>query len=476
MPSLAFNRLPAARGILAIAIAILTAILLCAADAEAKSPKLTLKVAGLTDGGAAVQLKVLSRTPRRAGRNHARLASKRRTISLQQAVGGEWRTIGSRRLSRRGRLQAVVRPQAASGSARLRAKARRSTSRVVEVRLPAPPAPAVPPTPTPPPSPQTPPPSTEHVQVGFNNNAVWDKVATAGQAADLLAGVGADVDRVQINWEQLEPAPGSYQFAKWDAVYAADIAKGIKPLFILGFAPDWADGGVCDGESSCHAPPAPDFYDDYARTAAALAVRYPQAAGIEIWNEPNAPYFWRPAPDPVAYAELLAVSYAEIKAANPSMPVAGASTASGLSGSVGKIAYTRFISTMLDHGAGSSMDAISMHAYPDPLAGTAVDAVERVQSISSAFGFELPIWVTETGSTTTGEGALAEADQATLLTALDTQLSAVPGVEMVLFHTLVEPPRGATSPESGYGVVTADGRAKPAYCALGDAWDRPEAC
>src|SRR5687767_400591 len=135
MPSLALNRLPAARGILAIAIAILTAILLCAADADAKAPKLSLKVGGLADGGSAVKLNVRSRTPRSDGDSHARRGSKRQTVALQQAVDGRWRTIDSRRLSRSGRLRAVVRPQAPSGSARLRAKSRRSTSRVVEVRL-----------------------------------------------------------------------------------------------------------------------------------------------------------------------------------------------------------------------------------------------------------------------------------------------------------------------------------------------------
>ena len=36
-----------------------------------------------------------------------------------------------------------------------------------------------------------------------------------------------------------------------------------------------------------------------------VAQRYPEAAAIEIWNEPNVHWFWRPRPDPARYTELL---------------------------------------------------------------------------------------------------------------------------------------------------------------------------
>jgi hypothetical protein len=314
--------------------------------------------------------------------------------------------------------------------------------------------------------------------VGFNNNAVVERSATPEQSADLLADVGADIDRVQIGWVRLEPAPGVYNFATYDAIYAADLARGIRPLFNFAFAPAWASGGVCpDSVSSCHAPPNSDHYDDAARTAAAIAARYPQAAGIEIWNEPNTRYFWRPGPDPAAYTRLLAACHAAIKAVDPSMAVAGGSMASGMGGSPGKIPAGEFLASMYANGAAGSMDAISAHAYPDPTVASAVDWIDSLVAVrNAAEDAATPVWVTEVGMTTTGVGAVSEAAQATGLAALDGALRSVPAVRMVLFNTLVESPRGAANPETGFGVVATDLRKKPAYCALGASWGAPAAC
>ena len=316
------------------------------------------------------------------------------------------------------------------------------------------------------------------VRVGFNNNAVTDKVASPWVAAELLSGVGAQVDRVQIGWDALEPSPGEYNFATFDAIYQADLARGIRPLFIFAFAPKWASGSVCAGNiPGCHAPPTPQYYDEAARTAAVIAARYPEAAGIEIWNEPNTPYFWQPAPNPAAYTALLIACKKAIEAVDPSMPVAGGAMAAGMAGSPGKIPAPTFLAQMYEHGAAGAMDAISMHTYPDPGADPAVAAVNTIRGVRNAYGDSAtPIWITEAGASTTGTGAVSEAGQAQLVGELNRRLQAIPGVRMVLFHTLVEPNRGPVSIETGFGMVSSAGRKKPAYCALGSAWGRPAAC
>ena len=148
-----------------------------------------------------------------------------------------------------------------------------------------------------------------------------------------------------------------------------------------------------------------------------------------------------------------------------------------MSGSPGKIAAPHFLAAMYSSPWGARLDAISMHVYPDPSVSSAVSFVERVRQVRDQFGaHETPIWITETGVSTTGWGASSEGQQASTLVALDRELGAVSGVEMLLFHTLVEPPRGLLSDETGYGVVSAQGRKKPAYCALAAEWERPDAC
>ena len=402
----------------------------------------------------------------------------RRKVAIEQSVDGAWLRLATTRPGRRGLATANVELKGDDATAKLRARIRPRglvSATITVARLPGGTAPAEQQAPAAG-SPVSPDPAD--ILVGFNNNAVTDRVATAGEAADLLADAGADVDRVQISWKRLEPQDGQYDFAVYDAIYAADIARGVRPLFIFAFAPDWASTGVCDGiASGCHAPPARAHYDDAAETVAEIARRYPEAAGIEIWNEPNTPYFWRPAPDPAAYAELLDVSMDAVRAVDPGMPVAGGSMASGAAGSVGKISAPHFLQAMYQSPTGAAPDAISVHVYPDPTAESAVAWVERLSGIRDAFGSsETPIWITETGVSTTGPGAMSEDGQASMLAGLDAGLRSVPGVEMLLFHTLVEPPRGSSSPETGFGVVGAGLRRKPAYCSLASAWGRPDAC
>jgi hypothetical protein len=310
--------------------------------------------------------------------------------------------------------------------------------------------------------------------VGFNNNAVTDGLATAEQSAQLVAAVGGEVDRVQISWAAIEPRPGEYDFSVYDEIYEADLRQGVRPLFIFAFAPPWAvaEDAPCDASlSNCHLPPAPEHYDAAARTAAGIAERYPKAAGIEIWNEPNSGYFWAPQADPVAYADLLAATSAAIEGVDPGMPVAGGSTASGEG--PGKMLDVDFVRAVLEAGGGESMDALSAHAYIAPADASGVSAlatIERIAAVQRELGDAAPIWVTETGVSATGPGAPTEAEQAAALKQLAARFDTVEGVEMVLVHTLIRRPTAPEDPEGGFGVLGPDLAPTESYCALSEAW------
>jgi hypothetical protein len=311
------------------------------------------------------------------------------------------------------------------------------------------------------------------VAVGFNDNAVTEGVASPERTAQLLAGVGAKVDRVQINWGWIEPEPGRLSMAPYDAIYKADLARGIRPLFNLAFAPPWAAEDGCDASRS-HCPPSPRHYDDAARTAAAIASRFPKSAGIEIWNEPNTPHFWAPRADPVAYARLLAACYAAIKKAVPSMRVAGGSMSSSPFSDAGYVFAPDFLRRIYETEGRGVMDVLSVHDYPEPgdaSADSGSDVLEQVRSVRDEFGdAKTPIWITETGISTTGDDAVPGEVQALVLLRLYEQLSDEAGVTMVLFHTLVDSPRGPDDAVTGYGIVRRSFRPKPAYCALSAAW------
>jgi polysaccharide biosynthesis protein PslG len=313
----------------------------------------------------------------------------------------------------------------------------------------------------------------ESIPIGFNNNAVTQMVATPPKVARLISRVGADVDRVQIDWASLEPAPGRYRFAAYDAIYRADLAHGIHPLFVFAFAPNWATDGTCDS-SSLHCPPTPNHYSDAARTAALIATRYPRLEGIEIWNEPNTSHFWAPAADPAAYTALLKACYAAIKKSRPTMMVAGGSMSSSPSSGDGNLIASDFLGGIYLHRGQDVMDAISVHAYPDPgdvSVESAIDGLEQVRGVRDRVGDgAIPLWVTETGMSTAGSGAVPAEVQSLVLLRLYDELRRQRGVEMVLFHTLVDPPGDPSNAETGFGVVNRDLQPKPAYCALSSAW------
>jgi hypothetical protein len=117
------------------------------------------------------------------------------------------------------------------------------------------------------------------------------------------------------------------------------------------------------------------------------------------------------------------------------------------------------------------MDALSLHAYPEQADSSVQSAVAHVESVRAAMGpVRKPIWITETGASTSGPQALTPEGQALTISRLAEALPEVSGVSMVLIHTLVEPPRDPATPEPGFGVVSPGLDPKPAYAALTDAW------
>jgi hypothetical protein len=319
----------------------------------------------------------------------------------------------------------------------------------------------------------------KQVRFGFNNNAVSFGQATAEQAASAIAAAGGTIDRVQIRWSDLEPRPGERHFQTFDAIYESDLRHGVRPLFILGTAPAWATDEECaTAPQPCLAAPAADHYDEAAATAAAIARRYPDAAGIEVWNEPNTPYFWAPAPNPHEYSELLAVVHAAVEHAAPAMPIVGGGASSGTGGGPpGHIDGPDFASALVAEGALKNMDALSVHAYAEQSDPSGQSAVANVEAVRSAIGGATePIWVTETGVSTTGPAAVSDEAQALALLRVSELLPEVPGVEMVLVHTLVENSQGDESPETGFGVLRPDLQPKPGYCVLAESWGGNSNC
>jgi hypothetical protein len=312
---------------------------------------------------------------------------------------------------------------------------------------------------------------------GFNDNAIRAGQISPTADAALTERLGAGIHRLAVDWRVVEPERDHYELREYDRIYHAMLARGIRPLFILVFAPGWArDNTGCSGD--CRYPPARRLYGEWGEFAALIARRYPRAVGIEIWNEPNLIQFWQPRPDPVRYAELLRVAHRAIKDANPRMRV--------ISGGLSNLQVTNrtglagrdFLAAMYEAGARGHMDAVGFHPYPDPTSdGLVMRTLTDFRAVRDAAGDEdTPFWATETGVSTTGGLRSTPQDQADRLAKIYTLLSAQQDVGAVLIHTLLEVGGGVSGSERGFGIARGDGSPKPAFCALARATGARGAC
>jgi Cellulase (glycosyl hydrolase family 5) len=333
---------------------------------------------------------------------------------------------------------------------------------------PAEEAPAEEPPPVEPPAPRPAP------LFGFNDNAIRAGLISAADDAELTDRVGANVHRLGFDWRWVEPTPGEYHWDAYDEIYREMTARGVRPLFILIYAPSWAldAAEACDQwQADCRYPPGREHYDDWRRMAAAIAQRYPDAAGIEIWNEPNERMFWLPGPQPKRYAELLGEAYAAVKEVDPSMPVLGGSVSNRQGDEEAGMTQVEFLERLYDAGGGDAMDGISVHPYPWSLSLDLLElSLAQVREIRDSHGDTgKPLWVTEVGLSTTGwdpRFVFTPEQQAWGLAKIYESLAAMDDVRSVIVHSLIWSDGAAWEGEAGYPVLNADHTPKPAYCAL----------
>jgi hypothetical protein len=313
---------------------------------------------------------------------------------------------------------------------------------------------------------------------GYNDQSVNYRVAPAAVDAALSARAGASVVRITLDWRYAEPQPGDYRFAAWDVLYRQMLARGIRPIWVVLFSPPWAwDPSVrCDlATADCGFPPGRAHLAEWREFVAAVTVRYPASAGIEVWNEPNLVGFWGSPPDPARYTDLLRNAYAAVKAADPAMPVIGGGV-TNLPYSTSKgMALREYLTGMYANGAAGAMDALGVHAYTllHPYEDWIGKTLADTRAVRARFGDSgRPIWVTETGVTTTDpdpQYRVDEARQAAELAGIYLRLAAARDVGAVVVHTLVDVATRTQGREVGFGVLRADLSAKPAFCALAQA-------
>ncbi len=311
--------------------------------------------------------------------------------------------------------------------------------------------------------------------LGFNEDAVGGlhQVTPEGYT-ELVRSVGGNTIRTNLDWRLAEPSEDSWDerwWGRWQQLYDTALSRGVRPIFVIGFAPVWARGVSVGcpaaltpslahdpGFAACESPPRPTMDVEWTEYAAEVARRFPRAT-IEVWNEPNTDDYWRPEPDPKRYAELLTLAYHAIKAISPRTEVVmgGLLNVRRTDELKGELSIRDFLSVAYSSlpSIEGSADYIGLHAYPSRasvgLGSRFRAAFTDMRTIRDSYGDSTPILVTETGVSTADLLLAPERRQASASERIQRFIESQPDVAGVVYHRIVEPrDTSADAREHGY--------------------------
>ncbi|NJP05945.1 MAG: hypothetical protein HC837_10140 [Chloroflexaceae bacterium] len=282
--------------------------------------------------------------------------------------------------------------------------------------------------------------------------------------AETVAELGVDWVREDFHWYRIQPEPHVWDWTFPDAAMRALLSRNIQVVGVLGPSVGWATPYQrdIDHDISFYAPD-PDHFVEYARRLVTRYRRY--IKHWEIWNEPDNPLFWRPQPDPLAYADLLIRTSQAIKEADPEAQV--------LIGGFNPF-DTAFIRQVAARGAWEHFDILAIHPYVDPYSpeeGNITSSLDAMHAMMYQMG-DKPIWATELGWSS-GPGdrdALGKTDEQMQANFLVRSMLLLweAGVERSFWYTLKD------DPGNPYGLLAyGEGRAdfdrrmrKPAFYAF----------
>ncbi|MDX6607673.1 MAG: polysaccharide biosynthesis protein PslG [Solirubrobacterales bacterium] len=308
------------------------------------------------------------------------------------------------------------------------------------------------------------------------------------QEIEAAHSIGADVVRVPLPWNQLEPAAagqwnGSVA-ARVDGIMATLAANQMKALVMVINTPCWAsaDPTVCVPFNPLYSLASPADPNDFGGAIGRIVDRWgAQMAAVEVWNEPNNPDFFHGTPADYAAMVRAAASALDSRTWNGQL-VAGAlgmnATPSGLD----------WLKQLYAAGM-TGEDAISIHPYDvyydssgihfgDPLRPDSLFAqhIDGVRALMRANGdASKGIWLTEFGAAVcpATPTCVSESTQSDWLVGMFAAAERRPFILGSLAYSLRDPQARAPSMDYHFGVLRNDFSERPSAGALRSTFTTP---
>jgi hypothetical protein len=196
-----------------------------------------------------------------------------------------------------------------------------------------------------------------------------------------------------VNWEQLEPKRGEWDFSRLDRYVAMAKQHNVDLLLPLANTPQWAaarpndPSGYKPGNSS-----EPANIDDWRRYVRTVGERYKgRIHNYQIWNEPNAKLFYTGSP--AKLVELTCEAFRILKSIDPQNRIVSAGSTPGAKDHLG------YLDNFLALGGKDCIDVVGHHFYvPHSGPEAMVPLIRGVRGVMKKNGIhQKPLWSTEAG-------------------------------------------------------------------------------
>ena len=289
------------------------------------------------------------------------------------------------------------------------------------------------------------------------------------KAVQQIKDLGVGFIRMDILWSDVQPEKRKFDFARYDHILSLLKGNNINVLGVLQY-----NNSILDNDKNEVWNHPPSSFHEFSHYVQETVTHYRNIIHYwEIWNEPNHAVYWAQPKDALKkYSELLKLSYAAAKEANPTCMVLNG----GLTTPVAED-----VSNLYKQGCRSAFDILNIHTFLNPL------SPNRMQEFDDLLGsvrdvmkknddLEKRLWITEMGCPGIPKGlppqnwfagqSMNEDQQAEWLREIFTHVKKYPFVEK-LFWAFYRDLEGEFKDATDYfGLVRKDFSAKPSYRVL----------